>query len=127
MGFLKKLFGGQDKKSSAYVDTRGVYFYVQCDNCGMIVKLRADKEYDLERTGGGYEWHKTIVDSRCFRRMPTVVILDADFQIVDAEITGGRYVTAEDYERSLNPPLPEETPDTEHSVNEVTDGAGDDA
>jgi hypothetical protein len=76
---------------------------VQCDNCGTIVKLRADKEYDLERVDGGYEWHKTVVDSRCFRRMPTTVMLNADFEIVEAEISGGRYVTEADYLRSLEP------------------------
>jgi len=114
MGFIKKLFGAQGKKPSEYIDTRGVYFYVRCDHCGTIVKLRADKEYDLERMANGYEWHKTVVDSRCFRRMPTVVMLDADFQVVDAEINGGKYVTEEEYLRSLQPPSP---PD---GVNEPT-------
>ncbi len=97
MGFFKKLFGGGDKKSSEYVDTRGIYFYVRCDNCGTIVKVRADKEYDLSRQGDGYVWHKTIVDSRCFRSIPTVVVLSNDFEIVEAEISGGEYVTEADF------------------------------
>lgn len=97
MGFLKKLFGGDDKKSKEYVDKRGVYFYVRCDNCGYVVKVRADKEYDLERQGDGYTWHKTIVDNRCFRPMPTVVTLDGNFNVVNAEISGGEYVTEEDF------------------------------
>jgi hypothetical protein len=101
MGFLKKLFGGGDKKSSEYVDTRGVYFYVRCDNCGTIVKLRADKEYDLQREGDGYSWHKTIVDNRCFRPIPAVITLDSNFEIVSAEIKGGEFVTEADFEASL--------------------------
>lgn len=96
MGFLKKLFGGE-KKSGAYVDTRGVYFYVRCDNCGTITRLRADKEYDLIREDGGFVWHKTVVDNRCFRPMPTVVTLDSAFQLVNAEISGGSYVSEEEY------------------------------
>ena len=98
MGFLKKIFGGGDKKPSEYVDTRGVYFYVRCHNCGTVTRVRADKEYDLIRQGNGYVWHKTIVDNRCFRNMPTVVVLDGDFDVVNAEISGGEYVTEDDYE-----------------------------
>lgn len=97
MGFLKKIFGGGGKKPSEYIDTRGVYFYVRCDNCGTVVKLRADKEYDLSRQDDGFVWHKTIVDSRCFRSMPTVVVLDSNYEVVSAEISGGEFVTEEDF------------------------------
>ena len=96
MGFFKKLFGGE-KKSSKYVDTRGVYFYVCCDHCGTITRVRADKEYDLIREGNGFVWHKTIVDNRCFRSIPTVVVLDGNYNVVSAEISGGEYVTEESY------------------------------
>ncbi|MFN2118205.1 MAG: hypothetical protein ACK2T4_08420 [Candidatus Promineifilaceae bacterium] len=101
MGFLKKIFGGGEKKSSEYVDTRGVYFYVRCDNCGTIVKIRADKEYDLSREGDGFSWHKTIVDNRCFRSMLTVVFLDSNYNVVSAEISGGEYVTEEVFNEFL--------------------------
>lgn len=101
MGFLKKIFGGGEKKSSEYVDTRGIYFYVRCDNCGTIVKLRADKEYDLSRQGDGFVWHKTIVDNRCFRSIPTVVVLDGSYNVVSVEISGGEYVTEEAYNEFL--------------------------
>lgn len=101
MGFLKKLFGGTEKKPSEYVDTRGIYFYVRCDNCGAITRVRADKEYDLARQGDGYVWHKTIVDSRCFRSIPTVVHLNGNFEVENAEITGGEYVTEAEYKAYL--------------------------
>ena len=42
---------GDDKKE--YVDKQGIYFYVQCANCGKTVRLRADKQYDLSSDGGG--------------------------------------------------------------------------
>ncbi|MEJ2753383.1 MAG: hypothetical protein P8169_12015 [Chloroflexota bacterium] len=101
MGFFKKIFGGGEKKPSEYVDKRGVYFYVRCDNCGTVVKLRADKEYDLERHDNGFVWHKTIVDNRCFRSIPTVVVLDANYDVVSTEISGGEYVTEQDFEAYL--------------------------
>lgn len=96
MGFLKKLFGGGAPKK--YVDTQGVYFYVECANCGARVRVRADKQHDLQNSeDGGYEWHKTIVDSRCFRRIQTVVQLDANYQMTGHEISGGRFLTEDEY------------------------------
>ena len=101
MGFLKKLLGGGDKVGRAdkpQTDTQGIYFYVQCDRCGIPVRIRADKQYDLINEGGGFVWHKTIVDNRCFRPMPTVVYLNSAYEVVSHEITGGRYITQEEYE-----------------------------
>ena len=97
MGFLKNLFGGKDGAKKPYVDTQGVYFYVQCDNCGTPVRLRADKTHDLINLGDGFEWHKTIVDNRCFRPMPTVVQLNNQYEMVSHEINGGHYITEETY------------------------------
>ena len=108
MGFLKKLFGGE-KKEEDYVDKRGVYFYVRCDNCDMVTRLRADKEYDLISEGGGYTWYKTIVDNRCFRPMETVVHLDKSYEVINAEINGGEYVTVAEYEASFNQEVGENT------------------
>ena len=100
MGFLKKLFGAQEqgRPDKPYVDTQGVYFYVQCDNCGAPVRLRADKQHDLLNEGDGYVWHKTIVDNRCFRPMPTVVYLNAAYEMTAHEITGGRYISRDEFE-----------------------------
>ncbi len=96
MGFLRRIFGGEQKEPQG--DTRGLYFFVRCDHCGALVRLRADKEYDLNRTDDGYVWHKTIVDSKCFRPMPAVVHLDHTYQVVSAEISGGEFITQEAYE-----------------------------
>ncbi|WP_374689608.1 hypothetical protein [Promineifilum sp.] len=103
MGFLKRLLGGADnaKPAGEYVDTQGIYFYVQCDRCGAGVRLRADKQHDLLNEENGFSWHKTIVDSRCFRPMPTVVTLNAAYEVVAHEITGGHYITKDEYEALL--------------------------
>ncbi len=97
MGFFKRLFGSE--KNEAYVDKQGVYFYVRCNNCGTIVRLRADKQYDLENNDGGFVWHKTIVDSKCFRPMPAVVTLNSSYELENADIQGGQFVTEADYGR----------------------------
>ena len=116
MGFLKKLFGG-DKDPAKYVDKRGVYFYIRCGNCGTITRVRADKEYDLSRDGNGFVWHKTIVDNRCFRPIPTVVQLDGQYQVTSEEISGGAFVSEEDYNAFLEP---EESAEADNG-GEVTD------
>jgi hypothetical protein len=96
MGFLKKLFGGK-AESDGYVDKDGVYFYVRCHNCGTVVRLRASKQYDLEHTGAGFTWHKTIVDSKCFQPMQAVVHLNRNYGVESAEISGGEFVTEAEY------------------------------
>lgn len=95
MGFLKRLFGGE---SSSYEDKQGIYLYVACDRCGSRLRVRVDKQYDLNRESGGYVWHKTLVDGKCFRPMSTIVRFDSSYEVVEAEIEGGRYLTRAEYE-----------------------------
>ncbi|MCP5095329.1 MAG: hypothetical protein GY943_07250 [Chloroflexi bacterium] len=97
MGFFKKLFGGSNKKASQYVDKTGIYFYVQVNNRDSRVRVRADKQHDLMRTGNGYEWHKTIVDSKYFQRMQALVQFDGNYNITNAELDGGTFITEETY------------------------------
>lgn len=116
MGFLRRLFGGGEKKSASG-DPQGVYFYVQCDRCGARVRLRADKQYDLNRTDEGFVWHKTIVDSKCFRPIPAVVTLDHNYALVSVEIEGGRFITQEEFEA----PEPAEELQSEGEAEEPAD------
>lgn len=92
MGFLQKLFGGDEPVEE------GFFVYVQCDRCRAKVRLRIHKEYDLIRVDDGYEWHKTIVDSRCFQPIPTVAHFDRDFNLINADMQGGQFITKEEYE-----------------------------
>ena len=115
MGFLKRLFGGE-KSEKPYVDERGIYFYAQCEKCGSLVRVRADKQYDLQQADGGYVWHKTLVDSKCFQRMQAVVHLDGRYQVTSQELSNGRFITKADYD-DLNKPVvtdpTDEMPDSE--------------
>ena len=118
MGFLKRLFGSSNRP---YVDTQGVYFYVRCDNCNAVVRLRADKQHDLNREPNGFVWHKTIVDSRCFRPMRTVVHLDSGYHVTDVEIEGGHYISEAAYHAALAAPAPQDAvPDDNETETEET-------
>ena len=96
MGFLKNLFGGK-KKPQPYVDKNGIYFYVQVNNLDSRVKVRADKQHDLMATQNGYVWHKTIVDSKYFRRMQATVHFDRNYNIISSDLEGGSFITEEEY------------------------------
>lgn len=98
MSFLKKLFGGDDSNRSSGSDDQGFFLYVQCDNCAAKVRLRVHKQHDLNNTDDGYVWVKTIIDSRCFRPMHTVVHFDRSYHMVSHELEGGRYISREEYE-----------------------------
>ena len=111
MGFFKRLFGGE-KSEKPYVDKQGIYFFVQCDKCGSRVRLRADKEYDLQRVDDGFVWNKTVVDSKCFRRMPAVVHLDASHRVTSQEIEGGRFLTQDEYDALEKPTVTQSTDGT---------------
>jgi len=122
MGFLKKLFGGGDSKKE-YVDKQGLYFYVQCNNCKKAVRVRADKQYDLAVDGGGYTWHKTIVDNKCFRPMDTVVTMDRNYNVINAEIDNGSYLTEEEFhalekEEAVQRELARRAAEAENETNE---------
>ena len=108
MGFFKRLFGSE-KGEKPYVDERGIYFYAQCDKCDSLVKVRADKQYDLQKADGGYVWHKTIVDSKCFQRMQAVVHLDGSFQVTSQELSTGRFLTKDVYDDLTAPPVSDVT------------------
>lgn len=120
MGFLRRLFGGKKKDQG---DPKGLYFYVQCDNCGAKVRIRADKQYDLNRTDEGFIWHKTIVDSKCFQQIPTVVHLNGNYEVTSAEIEGGHYITREEYEAPEPEPEMEEAADEAGAETEASEAA----
>lgn len=108
MGFLRRLFGGQNdaqKQHSAemltYVEGTGIFIHPECGTCKRRMRLRIDKERDLENDGAGYTWHKTLVcnNNRCFRRMPTVVHFDSKFNVATYELEKGRYLTLGEFDR----------------------------
>jgi NAD-dependent SIR2 family protein deacetylase len=91
MSFLKNIFSRKPKK---YVDERGIYFYVECNRCKTVTKVRADRQFDLNRDDNGFIWRKTIVCPKCYSQMVTEVVFNNRYTITDREISGGHYVDA---------------------------------
>ncbi len=96
MSFLRKIFGG---KAAAPAD-EGIYFYVRCSNCGRIVRVRVNRQSDLQPDWdtGGYSLSKEMMDDKCFRLMRAEITFDSSYAIISQEAQGGTFVTQADYE-----------------------------
>ena len=95
MGFLRKLFGADNRKPK----DNGVYLYFRSKRAAdAVTKIRIEPTYDLNRDGNGYSWHKTIVDSRYFSRIEAIVRFDSNYQVISADLDNGEIITAEAYD-----------------------------
>ena len=102
MSILKKIssiFSGTGGRGSGDDDYN---VYVQCLRCKEHLSTRIFINRDLsEKDEDGYITQKTLVGdgkSRCFQRIEVVLHFDAKKNMIDREITGGKFITAEDYE-----------------------------
>lgn len=98
MGFLdsiKSLFEVSDTGRDA-----GYWIYVCCGRCGEVIKTRLDLGNDLSpRDEGGLIARKTMVgDQLCFERIEVTLIFDEHRQLVERQIAGGDFISAEEYE-----------------------------
>ena len=111
MGWLTRLF----KRRSRPASTSAVWIYVACGRCGEAIRVRADRRYDLVsemhdpgEAGPAYTLHKDIVGVRCFQRIAVDVEFDHRLQVIERRISGGRWLTEEEYRAttiSSTPPL----------------------
>jgi len=99
MSFLKKI-GSLVKGGEAPADD-AIYLYVRCNQCGEKLRIRVDKRHDLtpDYERGGYYLRKEMMDSRCFQLMYAELRFDASHNVVSRNISGGEFITKEEYER----------------------------
>ncbi len=105
MSFLKKLsalFSGGPGSSG---EANALYYYVRCRRCGEIVKGRINlandlsAEYDDNDRTTGYVFRKALIGrGRCFQAMEVSMGFDAQRRVTSQEVTGGEFVSEEDYE-----------------------------
>ncbi len=98
---IRGIFSGDAKKGSPrrQRDREGLYFHVKCGKCGTPVRVRGDKRHDLQRDydRGGYTLNKDVLDSQCYNLFHFTVRLDENYNVVEREIEGGEFITAEEY------------------------------
>jgi hypothetical protein len=100
MRWLTRLFTRRSRSESP----PAIWIYVICSRCGEAIRVRADRRYDLVsemrdpgETGPAYTLHKDIVGSGCFQRIAVDVAFDQRLQVIERRISGGRWLTEEEY------------------------------
>jgi len=100
MRWLTRLFTRRPRAESP----SALWIYVACSRCGEAICVRADRRYDLAsemrdpgEVGPAYTLHKDIVGARCFQRIAVDVEFDQRLQVVERRISGGRWLTEEEY------------------------------
>jgi len=103
MGFLDKLrrlLGTASASSATLADPHGLWFHFRCTKCGSLVRIRADRRNDLNRSEGPgtFLLRKEVMDSKCFQLISAEIWLDASYNVVSAEVNGGELISKEEYE-----------------------------
>jgi hypothetical protein len=79
-------------------DENSMWITVQCNRCGEQIHARVDlrNELSIEYSPGGttYHCHKVLIGSEklCFQKMDVSLTFDASHNLIDREITGGKFV-----------------------------------
>jgi hypothetical protein len=102
MGFFKKM---ASFLSATPRDIETLGLYVRCDKCGEALGTRIHLRHDLsplygeDGQGAAYLVRKTLVGSkRCFQPIEVELTFDANRKVIAREITGGQFITEEEYE-----------------------------
>ena len=108
MSLLRRLFG--QGGSGQTRDPDGLRIYVRCKRCGQYnttrVALRSELsiEYGTEGQTSGYHVRKVLVSgtNRCFHPVEVNLIFDPSKRLTNREISGGEFVTREEYESATS-------------------------
>lgn len=111
MSFLRRLaslVGSKGAHSAAGAtgaeDRDAIVFYMRCDQCGEVVRVRANRQWDLVQEFGdgvvGYTLHKEVLGTRCNRMMTARIAFDTRYAVASREAHGGTFATKEEYEAS---------------------------
>ena len=103
MSFLKDLFS---RLSSGTGNDAHLYWvYVQCDRCQEKIRFHVDLRNDLSIQYGEtekedvYFTRKRVVGSQgCFKAIDVELTFDKDRHLMDRQITGGRFISQEEYD-----------------------------
>ncbi len=128
MNFLKRLFGG-----SARGDDRMTSIYVMSYRCKEPIEGKVDffNELSKDDDGKGYYVRKVLHTSgrdRCFAEVEVQLWFDSKKQISDHEVSGGRWLTADEYAEELaifNAPPEEDEEADEADDEELNEEAAD--
>lgn len=91
MDFLRKLFGGAGRARSG---DAGLYYYVKCDRCGEVIRVRVNPMSELSHSDDerGFFVRKYITGKRCYNRIEALFSYDSGRRLTSSDISGGQLV-----------------------------------
>ena len=105
MGFLKKI--SSLFSSSGSDDPNAAWIYVQCNRCGEKLRARISTRSELSPEFGNsddataFYCRKVLMgEQRCFQQIEVNLKFDNKYRIVDKQISGGQFISREEYEQS---------------------------
>ncbi len=107
MSFLGRLFGrSSGRGASSEGDSNASVYYLRCNKCGELIRVRIDRRWDLEQEfdeGGGdaatgYVARKEVMGTKCFQMLRLTVQFDRGYHETGKELRGGAFVGREEYE-----------------------------
>ena len=122
MSFLKRLFGGlvgggRGGSGDDGAGRNAFWIYVRCNACGEAIRTRVHREHDLSAECEGdsdapesYHASKEIVGQKCFRRIHVDLTFDRARSVTDRQITGGTFITREEYDAASAADAPAAAP-----------------
>ena len=128
MDFLRKIFGGGGGGGGSR--ERVYWVYARCRRCGEPLRSRIDlaNELSLADDGESYIVRKGLVggERRCYQRCEVTLTFDGERStVISREITGGEFISEEEYEHlRQNPPVEDASADASTDADEEESGAG---
>jgi hypothetical protein len=103
MTFLKKL--GSLFSSPGVSSKEEYWLYARCTACGEKLRIRINLYNDLSINYGEKDSQNTYVcrkmlvgNQRCFRRIEIKLTYNVNRKLIDREIIGGEFISAEEFE-----------------------------
>ncbi len=107
MSFLGRLFGrSSGRGDSPSGDEHALYYYLRCNKCGEVIRVRIDRRWDLEQEfdeGGGdaatgYVARKEVMGTKCFQMLRLTIAFNRGYHETDRQLSGGTFIEREEYE-----------------------------
>ena len=102
MNFLRKINDFLMPPNAGPDGDIGLYYYVRCNRCGEVIKVRVNPHNDLSIENDVMRFvHKTIVGQNCYSRIEAEFQYDSRRRLNNVEIEGGAQVTKAEYDAFL--------------------------
>jgi hypothetical protein len=100
MNFLKQIANFLTARPMPMGSDVGLYYYVKCNRCGEIIKVRINPMNDLSRSDDDSTLfvRKVIVGRKCYNRIDAEFTYNSARKLMNTEISGGDLVDERDYD-----------------------------